>query len=155
MMRKAIAWATVTLSIKQYQDDTGLTHIDTDQTATGGIKGTQELRALDWTERSHDDHIFGKLKGKSRWIATGSPEYEALDQFMRDGWLEEGEEGGPNGETHVQSWVVNEERGWTAEQIWGFAIIEEKRYYTRRVVATKGDEVLVVRLVYDWQGKNE
>jgi hypothetical protein len=152
MMRKAIAWATVTLSIKQYVDDTNLTHIDTDQTATGGIKGTQELRQLDWIERPHDDHIFGKLVGKSRWIATGTPEYEALQAFMREGWLEEGEQGGPNGESHVHSWVVNEEKGWTAEQIWGFAMVEEKRYYVRRVVVTKGKEVLSVRLVYDWQG---
>lgn len=153
MMRKAIAWATITLAIKQYTDDTGLTHIDTDQTATGGIKGTQELRTLNWVERPHDDHIFGQLKGKSRWIAPGSQEYDALDQFMREGWLEEGEQGGPNGESHVQSWVVNEEKGWTAEQIWGFAMVEEKRFYVRRVVVTKGKEVLTVRLVYDWQGK--
>jgi hypothetical protein len=104
-------------------------------------------------DHPHDDHIFGQLKGKSRWIATGSPEYEALDQFMREAWLEEGEQGGPNGESHVQSWVVNEENGWTAEQIWGFAVVDGKRYYVRRVVVTKGEEVLSVRLVYDWQGK--
>jgi len=72
---------------------------------------------------------------------------------MREGWLEEGEQAGPNGETHVQNFVVNEEKGWTAEQIWGFAIVEEKRYYVRRVVVTKGAEVLSVRLVYNWQGK--
>jgi hypothetical protein len=153
MMRKAIAWATITLAIKQYSDDAGITHIDTDQTATGGIKGTQEMRQLDWIERPHDDHIFGKLKAKNRWVATGSPEYEAVNQFMREGWLEDGEQAGPNGETHVQNWVVNEEKGWTAEQIWGFAIVEEKRYYVRRVVVTKETEVLSVRLVYDWQGK--
>ncbi len=139
--------------MKQYVDAEGVTHIDTDQTATGGIKGTQELRSLDWTERLHDDHIFGKLTGKSRWVAVGSPEYEALDGFMREGWLEDGEQAGPNGESHVNSWVVNEEKGWTAEQIWGFADIEGKRYYVRRVVVTKGKEVLSVRLVYDWQGK--
>jgi hypothetical protein len=152
MMRKAIAWATITLAIKQYIDDSNLTHIDTDQTATGGIKGTQELRRLDWIERPHDDHIFGALRGKSRWIATGSAEYEALNQFMREGWLEDGEQAGPKGESHVHSWVINEEKGWTAEQIWGFAIVEEKRYYVRRVVVQKGEEVLSVRLVYDWQG---
>lgn len=153
MMRKAIAWATVTLAIKQYVDDAGLTHIDTDQTATGGIKGTQELRRLDWVERSHDDHIFGQLKGKSRWAATGSPEFDALDAFLTDGWLEDGEQAGPGGESHVHSRVVNEEKGWTAEQIWGFAVVEGARYYVRRVIVSKGKEVLTVRLVYDWQGK--
>ncbi|KAH8653154.1 hypothetical protein BGZ60DRAFT_387045 [Tricladium varicosporioides] len=148
--RKAISLATVTLHVKQYTDDAGVSHIDIEQTATGGIKGTTELRTLDWEFREHDDHLFGSLKGKSRWIKV-----EDLDDaFFKDGWLEgEEENGGPNGERHVQSFVENSEKGWTAGQSWGFAIIDGKRYYTRRVVVTKGSEVLKVRLVYNWQGK--
>ena len=149
-MRKAIALATVTLHIKQYTTEDGHTHIDIDQTATGGIKGTTENRELDWTERSHSDGIFGNLKGKSRWITLDAVE----DPFLKDGWLEGDEEnGGPNGEKFVESYVVNEEKGWTGDQIWGFAIVDEKRYYTRRVTIKKGDESMSVRLVYNWQGK--
>lgn len=146
--RKAIALATVTLHVKQYIDDAGLTHIDIDQTATGGIKGTSEIRTLDWVEREHNDHIFGDLKGKNRWCTLDVPD----DAFLKDGWLEgEEENSGPNGERHMQGFVVNEKNGWTGEQIWGFAIIDGKRYYTRRVVVSKGDKVLKTRLVYDWQ----
>lgn len=47
--RKAIQLATVTLDINQYRDDNGVEHIDIEQTATGGIKGTTENRTLDWT----------------------------------------------------------------------------------------------------------
>jgi hypothetical protein len=73
---------------------------------------------------------------------------------LKDGWLEgEEENGGPNGERHVESFVNNEEKEWTAEQIWGFAIVDSQRYYTRRVVVKKGEEALNVRLVYNWQGK--
>jgi len=152
LTRKAIAYATVTLHCKQYTSEDGHTHIDIDQTATGGIKGTTELRELDWTERSHVDHIFGSLKGKSRWITIDSPEIP--DDFLKEGWIEgEEENGGPNGERHIESFVDNEEKGWTGEQIWGFAIIDGKRYYTRRVIITKGSEALKVRLVYNWQGK--
>jgi len=39
--RKAIGLATLTLHTKQYEKD-GVTHIDIEQTATGGIKGTTE-----------------------------------------------------------------------------------------------------------------
>jgi hypothetical protein len=53
----------------------------------------------------------------------------------------------------VESFVNNEEKEWTAEQIWGFAIVDSQRYYTRRVVVKKGEEALKVRLVYNWQGK--
>jgi len=147
--RKAIAWATITLHTKQYTPSDGITHIDIDQTATGGVKGTTENRLLDWTERSHSDYMFGDLKGKSRWVNLDG---EGLDSFLTEGWLEE--EAGPNGEKHVQSWVLNEANGWTAEQIWGFAIVEGARYHTRRVVVTKGEEVLKIRLVYDWQGRS-
>ncbi|PQE05446.1 lccl domain-containing protein [Rutstroemia sp. NJR-2017a BBW] len=149
--RKAISLATVTLHAKQYTDENGLTHIDIEQTATGGIKGTTELRTLDWEKRSHEDHLFGKLVGQSRWLSTLD---EVDDAFLKDGWEEnDSENSGPNGERHVQSFVVNEEKGWTANQIWGFAIVDGKRYYTRRIAVTKGDTVLKVRFVYNWQGK--
>lgn len=148
--RKAISLATVYLSVKQYTDDAGHTHIDIIQTATGGIKGTTELRELDWVEREHEDHLFGKLKGKSRWITL-----EDVDEpFNKEGWLEGDEESsGPNGEKHIQSFVNNEEKGWTANQTWGFAIIDGQRYYVRRVVVKKGDEALMARLVYNFTKK--
>jgi len=147
--RKAISFATVTLHVKQYTTD-GITHIDIDQTATGGIKGTTELRELNWTFREHDDHIFGHLKGKSRWLNLDLVE----DTWMKEGWLEGDEEkGGPGGEKHIQSYVENEKVGWTGDQIWGFSEIDGKRYYVRRVTIVKGDTTLKVRLVYDFQAK--
>jgi hypothetical protein len=52
---------------------------------------------------------------------------------------------------HVQSWAVSQGGGWTAEQIWGFEEIEGKRFYTRRVVVRRGEEVERARLVYDYE----
>ncbi|KAH8594924.1 hypothetical protein B0O99DRAFT_594973 [Bisporella sp. PMI_857] len=148
LTRKAIGLATVTLHVKQYVED-GTTHIDIDQTATGGIKGTTELRVLNWTPREHEDHIFGSLKGKSRWL---TPELlDTLDEHLKEGWIGTDEEkGGPNGEKFLESFVENEKAGWTAQQVWGFAIVEGERRYTRRVVVTKGETVLKIRMVYNW-----
>jgi len=149
-MRKAIALSTVYLSVKQYVDENGHTHIDIEQTATGGIKGTTENRELDWVEREHEDHIFGSLKGKSRWLTLDGVD----DPWSKEGWLEGDEEAsGPAGEKHIESFVKNEGKGWTGDQIWGFAIIDGKRYYTRRVVVKKDDTVLKARLVYNFSGK--
>ncbi|RDL34380.1 Uncharacterized protein BP5553_07508 [Venustampulla echinocandica] len=151
LTRKAVGLATITLHVKQYNDDAGTTHVDIDQTLTGGIKGTSEQRQLDWTAREHEDHLFGKVKGQSRWATLDLPE----DPFLKEGWIDDdSENGGPEGQRHIESFVVNEERGWDARQIWGFAIIDGKRYYTRRVVVSKGKEVLKVRLVYEYQAKN-
>jgi len=149
LTRKAIGLATITLHVKQYTGEGGTSHIDIEQTATGGIKGTTELRELDWTEREHEDHIFGKLKGKSRWLNLDSVE----DEWLKEGWLTGDEEkGGPGGEIFVESYV-DADKGWIGDQIWGFAIIDGKRYYTRRVKITKGDEVRKIRMVYNWGGK--
>ncbi|KAI9745116.1 MAG: hypothetical protein M1818_001394 [Claussenomyces sp. TS43310] len=160
--RTIIAHATVTLHVRQYvtaeegsDGDSALTHIDIDQTVTGGIKGTTELRTLDWAARGHSDDTFGDVKGRSRWLADleapGAGADGELDDFLKDGWLHEA--AGPQGEAFVQSWVINEGAGWTAQQIWGFATVDGERYHTRRVVVKKGDEVVKVRLIYDWQGK--
>jgi len=155
MKRKIIGMATVTLHVKQYDED-GKTHIDIDQTATGGIKGTTELRTLNWEPKSHKDDLFGSLTGKSRW-SSQPPDFPGLDEahinWLQEGWLDDGEEAGPNGEKRIESYSASDDNGWVADQIWGFAEVEGKRFYVRRVVIKKGDKVLKIRMVYDWQGK--
>ena len=63
--------------------------------------------------RDHSDRIFGDCKGKSRWVKVQDLEEGPDKEWLSTGWLEEG-----NGEM-VHSFVVNEERGWTAEQVSG------------------------------------
>ncbi|KAF7889018.1 hypothetical protein EAF00_009318 [Botryotinia globosa] len=155
LARKAISVATVTLHVKQYIDENQVTHVDIDQTATGGIKGTSENRILDWSVGTHEDHLFGKIVGQSRFCTLEQAAEFDDDAFLREGWLEGDEENsGPEGQRHVQSYAANEEKGWTADQIWGFSIVDGKRYYTRRAVIKKGKEVLKIKLVYNYQGKS-
>ncbi|MCJ1265475.1 hypothetical protein MMC22_005353 [Lobaria immixta] len=141
-MRKAIALSTITLSIKQYVDDGGVTHIDIEQTATGGIK-TTELRTLDWQVRDHEDRVFGKVDAQARWVKLADVDDDA---FLKTGWDDlEGE--------HVQGYVESKTNGWTADQIWGFEYVHEKRYHVRHAVVRKGDDWKQARLVYDYLGK--
>ncbi|KAI9679982.1 MAG: hypothetical protein M1817_004997 [Caeruleum heppii] len=168
-LRKAIGLATVTLHIKQYKAPASessppitststsstntstptstemITHIDITQTATGGIQGTTELRTLDDQLREHTDHIFGKLRGRSRFVTVTK---EVQDPFLKEGWLEETatKEGGA-----VRAWSESVDSDWTAEQVWGFEEVEGKRRYVRHVVVTnKQGERKVARLVYDF-----
>lgn len=60
------------------------------------------------SEREHEDHLFGKLVGKSRRIKPS----EVDDEFLRAGFLPEVEEDGA-----VESFVVNEANKWTAQQV--------------------------------------
>jgi len=106
-MRKAIGYATITLTIHEYTTDS-ITHIDISQTATGGVKGTTEKRTLDWTVRGHTDGIFGEVRGKSRWVKLADLAEGEDKKFLSEGW-EEGE--------HVQSWAESVGGGWVADQV--------------------------------------
>lgn len=136
--------ATVTLTITEYVDDTAdkYTHIDIHQVATGGVGATTEKRTLDYTFREHSDRIFGKVKGKSRWIKLEDVDD---DDFLKTGFDDmEGE--------HVQAWAESVDNGWTANQIWGFEEVDGKRHHVRHVVVRKGDDWKLARLVYDYKG---
>ncbi|MCJ1306413.1 hypothetical protein MMC25_000055 [Agyrium rufum] len=154
-VRRAISFATVTLSVKQYVNNDpspDVTHIDITQTATGGIKGTTELRILDWTARDHKDGIFGEVHARSRWVTPeqlrelhGGSESEKEDaEYLGEGWLDE------DGAERVLSWAESVGGGWTVEQVWGFQEVDGKRYYARNVNCRKGEEVKRARLVYDF-----
>lgn len=147
--------STITLDVKQYiappsppnSDTAPVTHIEIAQTGTGGLKGTAEVRCLDLQWREHSDWMFGHVKGQSRFVAAA----DIADEFLKKGWLEgEEEQGGPAGETHIESYVESLENGWTARQIWGFQTVDGERRYSRNVLVQKGAERVEIRLVYDY-----
>ncbi|KAF2498229.1 hypothetical protein BU16DRAFT_455320 [Lophium mytilinum] len=160
LTRKGIGMASVTQVTTSYPDadDPSKTHIDFTQVVTGGIKGTTELRTLDWKWRAHTDHLFGDLKGRSQFTKLAKLE-EAVKEvkggvaedakFMAEGWDEATKEG-----EVVEAYVENEKGGWVAWQIWGFVDWEadgkKERRHVRRVVVRKGKEVKRILLVFDW-----
>lgn len=180
-LRKALPYATVTLHVHEYADsaDPKIYHIDVDQVITGGITGTKEVRTLDWTSREHVDNIFGAVSGKSRHFrgekgrpaieyqtSVGKPEDDAkVQKFLRgeiladgsasDGFIidNEGEEFGEGEGLFVQSFVESKDNGWTAEQIWGFEIVDGERRHTRRVAVVKNGQVELARLVYTFEAR--
>ncbi|KFY31323.1 hypothetical protein V493_01213 [Pseudogymnoascus sp. VKM F-4281 (FW-2241)] len=149
LKRKAIGLATITLAISEKVEN-DVTIIDIESTGTGGIQGTAEHRILDWSQKEHEDHVFGPVTGQTKWVDSKGAEWDALDSFQKEGWLDE--KVGPNGETNILSIAVSKNNGWTAVQVWGFTELNGTRYYTRKVVITKGSEVLKVRLFYDFGG---
>lgn len=93
------------------------THIDIEQVATAGMKGTTEKRALDWTYRPHSDWLFGELQGRSRFntidgILKEGKEKGAKEEedakHLAEGWLEETLKG-----EVVESYVDNDGKSWT------------------------------------------
>ncbi|KAL2020721.1 hypothetical protein VTK56DRAFT_8021 [Thermocarpiscus australiensis] len=154
--RKAVSLATITLHVKQFTappsppadpKESPCTHVEIQQTGTGGLKGSTEKRCLDWTLREHSDWLFGHVQGRSKFISTD----DISDAFLKSGWLEGVEEKqGPNGESHIISYVESLDADWTATQIWGFKLVDGVRKHCRNVVIAKGSERVELVIVYDY-----
>ena len=60
-MRRLISLSTITLYIDHYNDDTGVEHVDIQQTGTGGFKGGPENRTLTWENHAVEDPLYGPV----------------------------------------------------------------------------------------------
>lgn len=159
MTRKAIGLATVTLHVKQFvglpkepnnSKEPTFTNIDIEQTDTGGLKGTSEHRCLDMEWREHSDWLFGNCRGQSNWVSAE----EIDDAHLAKDWLEgPAEATGPDGKSHILSFVENLDSGWTAKQIWGFQDVNGERRYVRNIVVAKDGERVEFKLIYDFIGE--
>ncbi|KAF2009632.1 hypothetical protein BU24DRAFT_497220 [Aaosphaeria arxii CBS 175.79] len=170
VIRKAIGVTTITLDVSSYVQDDVL-RIDIEQTSSSGMSGTTEKRVLDWSPQPQEDHIFGKCTVRTRLvegIQQDGKTIPALEQqtpvsnekvasFLKglsladgpsDGYLA-GEE-----DIFVHFFVRHLEKDWTAEQIWGFEMIDDDRHWVRRVVVANVEgDFHEARLVYDFLGK--
>jgi len=82
--------------------------------------------------------------GQSRRVADLS---SIDDEYLAKDWDQEGVKEGV-----VESYVVNEEKGWSARQIWGFEVLNEEKRYVRHLKFQKDDVLLLRKLVYDYVG---
>ena len=108
--------------------------------------GTTEKRTLDHTWREHTDKIFGTVKGRSRWVRLADVDD---DNFLKTGFEDVGDADAEHVQAEAESVGGN---GWTADQIWGFEVVEGERRYVRHVVVRKGEDWKLARLVYDYKG---
>lgn len=84
LLRQAIILATIFLLTTQTKT-IGSTIITIKNVANGGIRGTTEVRQLDWQPREHQDHIWGHVRGCCGYKLT----HDVNDERLRVGWLDE------------------------------------------------------------------
>ncbi|QPH00313.1 hypothetical protein C2857_003740 [Epichloe festucae Fl1] len=150
VIRTAISYATITITVNQYEappkppneSTETFTHIDINQSASG-LTSTQENRCVDDTEREHSDWLFGTVKGRTKWVSLD----EVEDTYLKNGWEVEGDG------KFILGHVENQDSGWTADQLWGFQIVNGERRYCRNTVVAKGDQRAEFRLVYSYAGE--
>jgi len=123
----------------------GKTHsIHIEQQITGGFQGGEETIVVDGLRRPLVHPIFGSITESASWSDLSDID----DEWLREGWRNSTEE--PDGKLHLNVTVVNESLGWELNVIWGFILIDGKRYHCRRMSCRKGDQFEKVRCIYRW-----
>ncbi|KAI1176191.1 hypothetical protein F4777DRAFT_578241 [Nemania sp. FL0916] len=158
LVRKGIGAATITITVKQTRNADGAARIDIDQSASG-LSSTHEARVLTWTEREHKDWLFGKVRGRSKFISLAdlnaliAPGGEARTEgwvddsgFLAQDWLTGDEEG----DAGLVISHVAAEAGWFATQIWGFQDVGGERRHVRNVTVSKGETYINFKMIYDF-----
>ncbi|KAH7394281.1 hypothetical protein BKA66DRAFT_567238 [Pyrenochaeta sp. MPI-SDFR-AT-0127] len=142
LVRKAICRASTTISIRQ--EGVGpATTIALDNTSNLGVQGTTEVRQLDWEFATHNDFVWGNVRGRSKFVSitdtpAGFPAANARDDAQNeDSELLYNEIEALNG-------------SWKSQMLWGFEIIDGSRYFVRHVKASRGSEHATARLVYNY-----
>ncbi|KAJ5649053.1 uncharacterized protein N7484_002776 [Penicillium longicatenatum] len=143
IVRAMLANASISVTLRQSIDESGVTKVDSVQTSMGQV--VEEARILDWERRDQPHLIFGNMTVRSRFSAPNDVETVLRN---RSG----------SGECDWEEEVIEievETAGWKSITIWGFTTIDGTRRYIRRSIARKGGEEKVVQLVYDWAGPIE
>lgn len=141
----------VTLVIKSYTDDKGVEHIDIEQPGAVGISGTTERRIITGEWQEHEDHIFKRVKGNSKWakLSEVSDDDKDDEKHLKAKW-----DKGTQDSEIVDNYVESQGNGWVARQLWGFQEVNGVRKYARNIVVKKGPQVERITLIYDYKGPN-
>ncbi|KAJ5764962.1 hypothetical protein N7520_004521 [Penicillium odoratum] len=144
LMRKVLNMTNVILEVKEWEDPSdGFTHMDIDLKPTSGLPATQENKVLDFQGVDSTHALFGKIRVSQGW--TGAKELDEEDSFLVDGMEE-----GINSFVHLKTEHLDYNA--VTHQAWGFEDINGSRYHSRHIVGKKGNEVVRVKLVYDYLG---
>ncbi|KAK6841514.1 lccl domain-containing protein [Apiospora arundinis] len=160
LVRKAASMMNVTARLTQTTDAaTGTSSITIETVATGGFKGEVKTYKLDGSELRSESK-FGVTHVRARWLNLSERDQPQsmsgegpMDSYLAEDWIEEPCERLEGKPGFVQVYVVQEGGEGSAEQVFGFCMIDGKRYHVQKTVATKDNKTIKVRAVYEWKGQ--
>ncbi|KAK8050462.1 hypothetical protein PG994_012192 [Apiospora phragmitis] len=148
LVRKAASVMNVTAKLTQTTDAaTGTGSITIETVATGGFKGENKTYKLDGSELRSESK-FGVTHVRARWLNLSErdqPRSMSGEGPSTPTWSRTG--------LRSLVYVVQESGEGTAEQVFGFCMIDGKRYHVQKTSATKDNKTVRVRAVYDWRGQ--
>ncbi|KAI0094779.1 hypothetical protein BDY19DRAFT_42313 [Irpex rosettiformis] len=148
MTRKAIALATLYVTLTHTAEEGEVELLVNHQELTGGLGSSTETRPLDWREREVSDKLFGDIITKTRRAKAPDLEHD----YLKEGWTEHSLEYGVIN-TVGHSDTPKSGMTWVAEQIFDVQEVNGERRFVKRIFFTgpKGEEV-TARQVFDYMG---
>ncbi|KAJ5523887.1 hypothetical protein N7494_010537 [Penicillium frequentans] len=144
LMRKVLNMTSVVLEVKEWEDPSdGFTHMDIDLKPTSGLPASQEKKVFDFKGTDSTHALFGKIRVSQGW--ANAKELNQEDHFLVEGMEEDMD-------SFIHLKTEHLDHNTVTHQAWGFEEIEGTRYHSRHIVGKKGDEVVRVKLVYDYLG---
>ncbi|KAJ9137154.1 Calycin [Pleurostoma richardsiae] len=144
LTRKVLTVGTFTLTIQETVDEAGLTHLVIDTKPGSGLPGTTERRVLNDEPSELTHPLFGKIRGRTKWLAPAELPSEWLGAGFEDGTVKTM----LMTTDHLDIDAITYQAG-------AFQVIKEERRYVRNVEVQRGDESQRVKLVYDYLGPLE
>lgn len=131
----------MTQSAKTNEAGSSVMTIHVQQVVTPGSFSSETVYMLDSTPMESSVPIFGQVIGHSTYTQLEELQHtEVRDRLVKEG-----------GKAAIQELVSSKHGGWETLGIWGFEQINGIRYFTRTNYSSRGDEVVVARLVYDYK----
>ncbi|KAJ5650967.1 uncharacterized protein N7484_004690 [Penicillium longicatenatum] len=158
--RKVLRFANLTLQISQSvsssdassegatdssSDISSVTTLHIKQTIHPGGFNSETTYPVNGVGQDMSLPIFGDINMLLRYINTAE---------IKDDVLRQGLEDGCSSNMVIDEAAYNTKMDWTAQVVWGFEMINGKRYFTRNVITSKNsqkNEPVVARMVYDYQ----
>lgn len=144
LTRKALNVGSITMTIKQYADEAGFTHLTIDSKSGSGLPGSTESHLLN-NETRHPNHpLFGKITGRTAWVNLAD---------LPSPWLADGCEQGTT--RAILMTTEHLDIDGVTYQAGGFEQLNGEHRYVRHIEVRKGGEALKAKLVYDYLGPVE
>ncbi|KAJ5598970.1 hypothetical protein N7450_000037 [Penicillium hetheringtonii] len=156
VVRKALKYASLSLNISQttsipdlsekHADDVGgnktpVTTLHVKQTVSPGNFDSEGSYSVNGEAKEYSLPIFGNVSMQLRYMDAMEISDEVLQQKLFEG---------SSSKTVIDELAQNSTKGWNARVIWGFEVIDGRRYLTRNVVTSKNEKSVNVRMVYDF-----
>lgn len=120
-----------------------MTTLHVKQTVSPGNFDSEGSYSVNGEAKEYSLPIFGNVSIQLRYMDA----MEISDEVLQQKLFEDS-----SSKTVIDELAQNSTKGWNARVIWGFEVIDGRRYLTRNVVTSKNEKSVNVRMVYDFHG---